>query len=336
MQEVPSTTASSLDPPISFRSHEVRTGSSDGARADFEQMVTLLVGATTPSVRSVKANPGDWGIDTFVGELDQSGRATVWQSKFFIDGVGDSQKKQIRDAFKAAVDAARKYAYELDAWILCIPCSMDGPTTAWWDRWVKKQRNTGVPIALWDETALMMRILSPEGERVRMHYYGRAGASAPPDLEVVDVPDANDLDSTLFIRQLTEAGHVELNSAKREFFNADLMAREVMDKGVPGELRALASADADVQAMWEHRFNSACMTTDGRQLPTLHVDVMADIRGERASLMPLLTGNTIHLSGIAHRIVENGRAGWVRDWRDVTSTHLAERKSTYGAEDHGS
>ncbi|MCP4307877.1 MAG: serine/threonine protein kinase [bacterium] len=288
-------------------------------------MVTQLVAATTPGVRSVKANPGDWGIDTFVGELDRSGRASVWQSKFFIDGVDDSQKKQIREAFKSAVKAAKEHGYEFDTWILCIPCSMDGPATAWWDRWRKKQtRETGVPIVLWDETELRKRILSTEGDRVRLHFYGRSPGAAADEREVADVPDENDLDSTLFVRQLTEAGHTEMDSAKREFFNAELIAREVMDKAVPDELKALAAADAGVHAIWEHRFNSACVTTEGRQLPTLHADVMADIRSEKASLMPQLTANIVHVCGIAHRVVEDRRAGWVRDWRDVASIHLAE------------
>jgi len=80
--------------PISFRAHEVRVGSIDGARADFQQMIAQLVRASTPSVRTVAANPGDWGIDVFVGSL--ADEIVVWQSKYFIAGVGDAQQRQIR------------------------------------------------------------------------------------------------------------------------------------------------------------------------------------------------------------------------------------------------
>jgi hypothetical protein len=286
-------------------------------------MVTQLVAATQPGVRSVQANPGDWGIDSFVGELDRSGQATVWQSKFFIDGVGDSQKKQIREAFASAVAAAEEHDYELDAWILCIPCSMDAPATAWWDRWSRKSaKSAGVQVILWDETVLLKRLLSREGNRVRLHYYGRA--SSESDREVADVPDDDDLDSTLFVRQLAEAGHVELDSAKREFFNAELIAREVMDKGVPAEINALAAADAGIRSLWEHRFNQACVMVQGRFLPNLHADVMADIRTERHALMPDVTTSLVHVCGMAHRVVEDGRAGWVRDWREVAELHFAE------------
>lgn len=66
--------------PINFWAHEVRTNR-QGAREDFEQMIGQLVRAVQPGVKAmvVAANPGDWGIDVFVGEL--SGVVTVWQSK---------------------------------------------------------------------------------------------------------------------------------------------------------------------------------------------------------------------------------------------------------------
>lgn len=61
-------------------------GGKEGARELFEKLIRQLVGLRYPGVSRVTANPGDWGIDTFVGELD--GVISVWQSKFFIDGVG--------------------------------------------------------------------------------------------------------------------------------------------------------------------------------------------------------------------------------------------------------
>ena len=313
---------SRLDSPISFRSHELRTGSLDGARADFEQMLAQLVGSTIAGVRAVQANPGDWGIDCFVGELDRSGKASVWQSKFFIDGVRDSQKAQIRESFKAAVTAAADAGYILESWILCIPCSMDGPTTAWWDNWVKRQKKLGVAISLWDETELITRLLSIEGDRVCSHYYGAKSVDDLGNTHVSEIPDGEDFDSALFVRQLLEAGHVELDSAKREFFNAELIAREVLDKGVAAEMRQLSAADAGVQLIWEHRFNAACENNTDLRLPGLHSDVMADIRAERQSLMPHVTSNIVHMCGMAHRVVEDSRAGWVRNWRDVAADHL--------------
>lgn len=69
-------------PPIHFGMHELRTGSVDGARADFEQMLAQLASATNPNVRMIAANPGDWGIDAFAGDLGSA--IVVWQSKYFM------------------------------------------------------------------------------------------------------------------------------------------------------------------------------------------------------------------------------------------------------------
>jgi hypothetical protein len=52
----------------------------------------LLVRATSGDASLIFANPGDWGIDVFVGGLH--GRVTVWQAKYFVRGVGRSQQSR--------------------------------------------------------------------------------------------------------------------------------------------------------------------------------------------------------------------------------------------------
>jgi hypothetical protein len=54
----------------------------------------------------VEANPGDWGLDVVVGDIDDL--LSVWQAKFFIDGVGDVQKGQIRESFGRVTAKAKK------------------------------------------------------------------------------------------------------------------------------------------------------------------------------------------------------------------------------------
>src|SRR5258706_11610695 len=68
-------------------------------------------------------------------------------------------------------------------------------------------------------------------------------------------------------------------AAKREYFNADLLAREILDKRVPAEVEALSEADGVVHGIWESRFNAAVQTLAGNpRLPGLHADVMREIR----------------------------------------------------------
>ena len=286
-------------PPINFLVHQLRTGSEAGARDDFEGMVIQLVRVSHPGVRTVEAHPGDWGIDAFIGEIVDE--VTVWQSKYFIDGVSEPQKQQIRDSFAGAVKAADDHGYKLRRWVLCIPCSMDGPTTQWWDGWRRRtSKKFGVDIVLWDGTELVGLLNSVDAAHVRRAYYhvfGPAESTTEPDRDVQPVADVAVLESALFVRQLQEAGHAELDAAKLQFFNADLMAREITDKGVPQELGALTAVDATLHGLWETRFNEVCETADGRQLPGLHARVMDDVREERLTLGPPLRATLVHLPG---------------------------------------
>jgi WD40 repeat protein len=154
---------------ITFAAHQVRAGLT-GASEDFEQMLALLVRATSGDGNLVFANPGDWGIDVLVGDL--RGRVTVWQAKYFMRGVARSQQSQIAASFDSASRAAASHGYTLERWVLCIPASLDPPTTQWWAGWkAEQERDSGVSIELWDETILRGLLLRPEAGDVRRHYY---------------------------------------------------------------------------------------------------------------------------------------------------------------------
>ena len=310
-------------PPIHFGVHELRTGSADGARADFEKMLAQLASATNPNVRMIAANPGDWGIDAFAGDL--GGAITVWQSKYFMPKTTTSQSQQIRESLANGLKAATANGHTITLWILCIPSSMDGPATQWWDGWKKRQEKAhGLVIELWDETKLVKKLQSPEGDQVRRAYYEPFTAPAAPAQEqmrlVLDVEEdkAAALDSALFVRQMTEAGHVELDSAKRQFFNADLVAREVAHKGVPTEVAALSSADATLHGVWEMQFNEC--SAEGT-LTARHGRVWREVRGEHDKLPKVLRLEVTHSWGLVHRLVDNRRAGWVAHWRQIASGH---------------
>ncbi|MFE7328063.1 serine/threonine protein kinase [Streptomyces sp. NPDC057565] len=301
--------------------HELRTGSADGARADFEKMLAQLAAATTPNVRMIAANPGDWGVDAFAGDL--GGAITVWQSKYFMPITTTKHAQQIRESLAHALQAAADNDHTIAIWILCIPSSMDGPAANWWDRWKKKQEEEhDIVIELWDETVLVQKLQSPEGDHVRRAYYEPyTPALAQEQLRLVlDVEDdkAAALDSALFVRQMTEAGHVELDSAKQQFFNADLVAREIVHKAVPTEVAALRSADATLHGVWEMQFNE-CSAEDA--IKALHGRVWREVRSEHDKLPKVLRLELVHSWGLVHRLVDNRRAGWVKHWRQIASGH---------------
>lgn len=168
--------------PIDFLAHRQRRGEA-GAREDFEQMLAALVSAVTgQDAILVQANPGDWGIDVLVGDLNHS--VTDWQAKYFINGFGESQKGQVRESFNSARRYAKEKGYLIAKWVLCIPCSMDPPTLRWWQRWSReREAESGIAIELWDETGLRRRLALPEAAIVKRAYYDPyrpAGAADPP------------------------------------------------------------------------------------------------------------------------------------------------------------
>ncbi|MGX1778329.1 hypothetical protein ACWIGW_39920 [Nocardia brasiliensis] len=306
---------------INFAAHQVRANT-QGARQDFEEMIGQLVKAVRPGVvRMVAAHPGDWGIDVFVGNL--GGAVTVWQSKYFLPEVNESHQSQIRESFKSTVTNATKEGFTLTQWILCVPSSMDGPTTKWWDRWKQRQeRAFQLVIELWDENELRSLLISPDAESVRRHYYGTSQTTRQTSTVVkLADEDADRLETALFVRQLRVAGHTEVASSKEQFFNAELLAREIVDKGVPVEIAALSSADAAIHGLWEDHFNEACQTHEGARLPTLHRSVMSEIRAQHVTLGAGLPAGPVHTSGLMHRVVDNRKAGWVRNWREVADEH---------------
>jgi hypothetical protein len=299
-------------------------GGKDGARETFERLTAQLVRLQFRAVKRVEANPGDWGIDVLVGEID--GVISVWQAKFFIDGFAKPQQAQVRESFAQIVAQAAKQGFTVDAWTLCIPVDLDAESLKWWTTWTKKQeRETGIGIQLWDRTELEGVLLTLDAADIRAAFFPTtvvvpAGAVAP--LAVVDVPPDVTYEDMLFIKQLEAAEIREHDSAKQQFFNAELLGREVADKRVTEHVLALQAERADLRSIWEDRYNQACRTSGGHLLPTLHAEVMQAIEhrhdGAGVQVLPM---HLVHRKGAMHQVVEAGRAGWVRGFRAIAAGH---------------
>ncbi|MFG1873927.1 hypothetical protein ACGFIV_03710 [Sphaerisporangium sp. NPDC049003] len=183
--------------PIDFLAHHQRRGEA-GAPEDFEQMLGLLVSAVTGQEATlVRANPGDWGIDVLVGDLN--GGISIWQCKYFVKGFGESQKKQVRESFDSAMRSAGKEGHTVERWVLCVPCGMDAPTLKWWHGWRSRQQAAHrVTIELWDENVLRRHLGRPEAAVVRRAYYDLYRPveldDSPPVPLATPVPSAGDAD----------------------------------------------------------------------------------------------------------------------------------------------
>ncbi|GGL00169.1 serine/threonine protein kinase [Mangrovihabitans endophyticus] len=319
------------EPPVNFAAHQIRAGSLAGAREDFEQMLAALVRAMHPAARRIAAHRGDWGIDVLLGEL--SGMVVIWQAKYFWPVVTAGAHRQIRGSFRSALTAAQGHGYQVGRWVLCVPAGLDAPTAQWWDRWSAHQRAaTGVAVELWDDTVLRGMLMRPAAAHVRRHYYDPY-PHAPcrpvvPEQRTRSLLAAHPADLAawnhqLFVRQLRAAGHVEVASAVDEYFNAGLLVREVRKHGRDTDREALDEAYGVAYGIWEGRFNAGVQAYPARsRLPGLHAAVMAEIR-ESLVFPPGLAAGPVHRCGLMHRLVQDGRAGWVRHWRRIAGKPAA-------------
>ncbi len=303
----------------------IGAGDKDGARASFERLIAQLVGLRYQGVKIVAARRGDWGLDVIVGEIDDV--LSVWQAKFFIDGVEETQKSQIRESLSQVMDKAAGEGFTVNVWTLCIPVDLDPEALKWWTGWKKRQETAhGIRIELWTRTDLEAVLLSPDAGHIRSAYFPAVPGVAPSPPPIHDLPEDLSYDDMLFIKQLQAARILELDSAKQQFFNAEALAREVADKRIAEHMQALQAERADLRSIWEDRYNRACAVAEAADslLPELHPEVMEAIeRRHDSGRVEVLPMHLIHRKGAMHQVVESGSAGWVRAFRAIAEGHSA-------------
>lgn len=322
---------------VDFRVHAVRGNGEEFGRVDFHRMLTALIKVKQPTATEVRADPGDWGIDTYVGSL--ASRISIWQSKYFHDRIGPSQQAQIRESFASAIKHAKANGHTIESWTLCVATTLSAPERKWWEGKAKawQRENPGLRIDLWDEPALRSLLMSPDAAHVFNEFYGpdrdwSAAAGRPAAPAVPALGDTPAYADALFMRQLDVAGASETDAQRQAFFSAEILARDIAGRAVPAQVAALLELDAEVHALWEeHWLDPARTPTPGEYQPSalrLLAAVLTALRG--IAPPPAVPVRTPHVRGMLHRVVEDGRAGWVHDWRDVAHEHR-ERRSAAAA-----
>jgi hypothetical protein len=208
---------------------------------------------------------------------------------------------------------------------MCVPCNLDVDALKWWTKWKKDaEKETGITIELEAQARLETLLLAPEASGILHHYFPALALSAAAPFPLQDLPEDISYEDMLFIKQLAAAEIAETESAKQAFFNAEALSREIADKRVGEHIDALRAERADLRSVWEDRYNKACAATDSTQdlLPDLHPDVMEAIEHRHdGAAVGVLPRHLIHRKGAMHQVVEDGHAGWVRDYRRVVEAH---------------
>ena len=144
-----------------------------GARTKFEDICNrLLQRIYGPNAHDPRPSQGDDGIDVMVGDF--SGPIEVYQCKFFPQGLGASQKNQIRESFQTACSSTR---FTMKQWTLCVPLDLSVKEMEWWSEWKQEQqKKTGIPMVLWDGSYLLNQL---RDHRLYGEVFGIEGAEQP-------------------------------------------------------------------------------------------------------------------------------------------------------------
>lgn len=313
-------------PRILFGQLETTAKTVGGARQIFQMLVTDLIEVQHPAATNeVEAPSGsDWGIDTYVGRFDET--LMVWQSKFFLDWNATNHRKQVRGSFNQLMKKANEENFKVEAWTLCIPCVLPPEEQQWFDRWASKQRReNGVKIELLNGVRLRTQLQRADAHHVLHHYFA---SEAPPSRGTAEpiesLEDLSCFDDALFVHQLEVAGQQETDAARGLFFAADALFRDLSSRRDKGAMSALEELHLEVQAVWEGHFNAGASAADchGRIVGLLEAVMDAAAKRDDPEGLRL---RPAHRKGVAHRLVEASKAGWVTHWREVAATHTAGR-----------
>jgi len=142
-----------------------------GAREHFERLCTLLIQSEYDSAKEVRCEPGDGGVDVYVGKWDDPEGIAVFQVKYFPTGLKESQKQQIRASFRTCINNPN---FQTRKWTLCLPIELSEEETTWFTHWKQQQATSTLPserITWWGESDLMQLLLKSGNEGIKEHYF---------------------------------------------------------------------------------------------------------------------------------------------------------------------
>ncbi len=146
-----------------------------GARDEFQNLCFELIQSRFPTVQAVRCDPGDGGVDIYIGDWNDPGGITVFQVKYFPSGLGDSQKDQIRKSFQRCMSNPDFVTKE---WILCLPIDLNDRETVWFANWKESQNNQpaygNVQIDWWGQGRLGYLLSDSQNVGIKDKYFQQA------------------------------------------------------------------------------------------------------------------------------------------------------------------
>jgi hypothetical protein len=302
----------------------------DGARYIFEKACEKALKKEFEDSFSVECNPGDEGIDVFVGDFTEP--IDVYQCKFFIDSIGESQRNQIRDSFKKSIESQE---YKLKEWYLCVPKALDIDEHKWWAAWKKKNaKKHKIKIGLKDSTELLSllrkhkideEVFDLEDRKKINEIYSYLLERDKSIKEVLSKPPEIDYTDSTFISKLLSANINEhIKSYESQFFNAEILEKTVKSKGVEKHEKELDSLKLNIHDLWLTQYTKLAENDDGNKLIGTVNERIEDLND--SVLKTLLEISILEKKGILHQYANNCEIGWVKNYKDKLVSYIKERK----------
>lgn len=300
----------------------------EGSRGVFEDACTKAFSAKYEEAYPIKCNPGDEGIDIYIGDFTQP--IEVYQCKCFFFEIGEVQKKQIRESFKKAVEST---SYTMNKWCLCIPKSLTIDETKWWSSWSKRNaKKHDIKIELYDSTRLLrliketdvhLEIFDEEELKMLNQILDILETKDKRLKEILLVPDDENYEGRLFTLKLKSAKIEEnLDVYNKQFFNAEILTKEVHSKGIRDEIKELESLKGAIQEMWLTQYLMYDDEHDGNKLLGI-----VNLRIEDKSndlLKTVLPVGTSEKKGILHQLADECTVGWVKKYKEKLKDYLSK------------
>jgi hypothetical protein len=178
--------------------------------------------------------------------------------------------------------------------------------------------------------------MSPDAADVWAEFYGsnRDTLEAREATTYVPLPVSLELTpdygGALFVKQMTRAGLTEVDAQRQAFFNADLLVRDIEARAVERQLSAILEVNSELLGNWEDAVADPATAPNAAEYGPSARKLFSVVMRRTQSVKPPaeLPLRSVHTRGLMHRIVEDGRAGWVHDWRDVARDHVKRSAST--------
>lgn len=296
-----------------------------GARDIFEKICTQLMQARyKEEAHNIKASQGDEGIDILVGDF--SSPIDNYQCKYFIDGLGESQKAQIRNSFERAVNAS---TYDMRKWILCVPCTLNVKEFKWWSEWrTEKSKIHGIDVSLFDGGYLISQLkeynlydnifdddIRNELDEILKYIETEKARISDEIIISLEDMDISDYNNMIFVKKLECAKIDLIDGCKRDFFNAEFAEYTIKSKGDPERIRLFNNLKIKVYSLWETQYRRYQDENDGNDLITRIYERIEDSDTTSLSCSLLPEVSLFAKKGMLHQWAEECSIGWLRDYK---------------------